>query len=972
MSQPEKIIIQCKEKNTFCLNMIVKNEAHVIEKTLGGILEKMQIDYWVISDTGSTDGTQDIIKTFFKNRNINGELYEDVWKDFGYNRTQALKHAYNKSDYLFIFDADDELQGDLVLPKLLFADAYNFLFRTPGGVYYNRPLLIKNDRKWKFRGILHEYLASFDTDTLKRRAIYANIDGDYHVVSGKQGDRSKNPHKYLIDALKLESAYLDEQDQQLKERYAFYCANSYRDYAEYTQICIAANNIKQEMSDMNKDFVTNEKITECYGKAIEWYKRVLGFENWKQEKYVSCLRIYRCYCKLNKKIEGIPYLIEAHKYDNHRVECIAELIIHYILNEMYDIAFAFYSLISEIFENENSSWSVHEKLFLEVPIYFFILPHLMTVVCDKLRKHVIAKKMFRKIFKQKMKVNPNDINCVLYNLQTVVDKSEGEEKDKEFNMLAKSYVQFLRDSGYDLSSCDFLHLYEKYGIIESSSTISTTTTIPASPISTLTHCNKKKILFYTGYTDKTWNLSQSLNESLGGSERAVIYLSRSLQKEEYEIYITGTVENETYENIHFVDLNGLPQLLENNKFHAVIVSRYVSFFELYKFTSEKVFVWGHDTGLINYGCQMTVEEILEKWNKYIDGYVCLTEWQKEKFEKIYPMIRGKIIIINNGINLSLFEKQQRIKNSFVFSSRSERGLARLLELWPKIIGLYPDAKLNICSYVDFPKTQEDTLIHNIINQYKDSIKHCGKFNQKQLYELMGRSEYWLYPSFWPETSCITSMEMLKSGVTCIYYPEAGLPETMGNLGFPCRIGNEMDILENLSEQNKEHMRIRGYEHANTCSWELRSKKWDNLLQKEYNTIKIVNLVRRPDRRNAMIEKLNEAKIMNYEFVEAVDGKKVDLTPELKKMFAGNDFGDKKGVIGCSLSRYGLWQKLIDDPDNNYYVIFEDDVVFADDFAEKIKLCCTYFVKHQIEYLFVGALFINNKNIHKKDLQFVMG
>lgn len=978
-NQSEKIIVHCKEKNTFCLNMIVKNEAHVIEKTLNKLLEKIQIDYWVISDTGSTDGTQDIIKNFFDNKKIDGELHEDVWKDFGYNRTQALKYAFEKSDYLLIFDADDELAGNFVLPKLLYADAYNFLFKTPSGVYYNRPLLIKNNRKWKFKGILHEHLALCDIDAVKRKAIYANIDGDYYVISGKHGDRSKNQYKYLIDALKLEAAYLEEQEQEMKERYAFYCANSYRDYAEYLQIC-SVNNITHEKNVMNKDFETTEKYILCYEKAIEWYKKILGFNNWGQEKYIACLRIYRCYCKLNKKVEGIPYLVEAYKFDPQRVECITELIIHYVMNEMYDIAFAYYSLVSQIFENENFVWSIHEKLFMEVPVYYFILPHFMIVVCDRIKRYDISKKMFRKIFTGKIKAMSKDVNCVLYNLQTVVDKSEnmGEEKDKEFNMLAKSYIQFLRDNGYDVDQCNCLHLYEKYGIVESVKQESILDINSGSDTDTdtdtKTDTNTKKILFYTGYTDKKWNLSQSLCESLGGSERAVIHLAQSKSLKKYQVYITGTVENETQDNIHFVDLNGLPKLLENNYFSAIIVSRYVSFFELYKFKSERVFVWAHDTALINYGCSTSTGKILEKWNQNIDGYVCLTERQKELFERIYPMIYGKINVINNGIDLTLFEKntKTRIKNSFVFSSRSERGLARLLELWSTIIEKYPDARLNICSYVDFPKTQDDILMQGIIDQYKDSIKHHGKLNQKQLYDLMANSEYWLHPSHWPETSCITGMEILKSGVTPIYYPIAGLPETIGNLGFPCRDGNEIDVLENLSEQNKEYMRNRGYEHADTCSWDQRSKKWETLLFKEYNTIKIVNLVRRPDRKNAMIQKLNTIGITNYEFIEAVDGKKVELTPELKKMFVGNDFDDKKGVIGCALSHYKLLQQLVDDPDNNYYVIIEDDVVFADDFAEKIKLCCLHFVKHQIEYLFIGALFINKKNTQINDLQFILG
>ena len=40
--------------------MIVKNESKIIKRCLDSV--KDHIDYWVIVDTGSTDGTQDIIK----------------------------------------------------------------------------------------------------------------------------------------------------------------------------------------------------------------------------------------------------------------------------------------------------------------------------------------------------------------------------------------------------------------------------------------------------------------------------------------------------------------------------------------------------------------------------------------------------------------------------------------------------------------------------------------------------------------------------------------------------------------------------------------------------------------------------------------------------------------------------------------------------------------------------------------------
>ena len=66
-------------KKTICLNMIVKNESHIIESTLQNILDHLPIDYWVICDTGSTDDTIDIITNFFREKDISGELFQDEW-----------------------------------------------------------------------------------------------------------------------------------------------------------------------------------------------------------------------------------------------------------------------------------------------------------------------------------------------------------------------------------------------------------------------------------------------------------------------------------------------------------------------------------------------------------------------------------------------------------------------------------------------------------------------------------------------------------------------------------------------------------------------------------------------------------------------------------------------------------------------------------------------------------------------------
>src|SRR5689334_3658427 len=139
-----------------CLSMIVKNEAHVIERCLRSV--KPWIHSWAISDTGSSDGTQDIIRKFMADKP--GELIERPWVDFATNRNEALELARRHGDYALIIDADEiiETDADFKWGKL---DAPGYLLELVyGELRYRRVALPRLDSDWKWKGVLHEALVS--------------------------------------------------------------------------------------------------------------------------------------------------------------------------------------------------------------------------------------------------------------------------------------------------------------------------------------------------------------------------------------------------------------------------------------------------------------------------------------------------------------------------------------------------------------------------------------------------------------------------------------------------------------------------------------------------------------------------------------------------------------------------------------------------------------------------------------------
>lgn len=324
------------ERQTVCLCMIVKDESHIIKQTLEHLLTYIPFDYWAISDTGSTDGTQQIIRDFFKERNIPGELSEIPWRDFGYNRTKAFELAYNKSDYVFVWDADDLIEGEFRLPLPLTADAYKFTFANEGGggIAYTRPQLFNNRKRWKYTGVLHEY-----AECCEQCGPNVVVKGNFHFVSRRLGARNRDPDKYLKDAWVLERALTEEPK---NERYMFYCGQSYN----------CANRPDQ---------------------AIKWYKARADAGGWIEEQYVSCYEIGHQYKKKGDMASAIFWWMDGWNRLPTRGECLYEIVKYYREAGKFRLAKMFVEQLKQI-------RCPTEGLFVKPEVHAYLLDYEMSIL----------------------------------------------------------------------------------------------------------------------------------------------------------------------------------------------------------------------------------------------------------------------------------------------------------------------------------------------------------------------------------------------------------------------------------------------------------------------------------------------------------------------------------------------------------------------------------------------------------------
>lgn len=209
--------------------MIVKNESRVIRRCLDSVLPL--IDYVCIVDTGSSDGTQELIRQYLQEKSLSGEVLDEPWRDFAYNRSHALAQLrrHSEVDYALMIDADSILSFEpgfqaVAFKNALTADIYDVTLRL-GNILYRLPLLISNKLDVRYKGVLHEYLDL--GGPFRRERAYGFFNDHF-----QDGARNFNAKKYQDDAAALETALASETDAFLISRYTFYLAQSYRDCGE--------------------------------------------------------------------------------------------------------------------------------------------------------------------------------------------------------------------------------------------------------------------------------------------------------------------------------------------------------------------------------------------------------------------------------------------------------------------------------------------------------------------------------------------------------------------------------------------------------------------------------------------------------------------------------------------------------------------------------------------------------------------
>jgi glycosyltransferase involved in cell wall biosynthesis len=294
------------DRPSVCLCMIVRDERDVLKRCLDSCREV--IDRWVICDTGSTDGTQELIGRELAG--IPGELHEHEWVHFGHNRSELMRLARGKADYLLLLDADTTLEADAQALRTLGADSY--LLRHADRLRYYTKRLVRGDLDWRYVGVVHEYITCDNDSTTERLE-------DVVIRSWSAGGSRKG--RWGRDAELLDA---EVERNPSDGRALFYLAQTHR--------------------DLGND--TDDTAELCL--ALDHYQRRAQMAGWAEETYFAWYQVGVLSSKLGDWPRAIDALLIAWEQRPTRLEAVHDLAVGLRTRGQYRAAHQFTRLVSNL------------------------------------------------------------------------------------------------------------------------------------------------------------------------------------------------------------------------------------------------------------------------------------------------------------------------------------------------------------------------------------------------------------------------------------------------------------------------------------------------------------------------------------------------------------------------------------------------------------------------------------------------
>tara|TARA_B100000029_G_C17534276_1_gene944295 strand:+ start:67 stop:1023 length:957 start_codon:yes stop_codon:yes gene_type:complete len=306
--------------------------------------------------------------------------------------------------------------------------------------------------------------------------------------------------------------------------------------------------------------------------------------------------------------------------------------------------------------------------------------------------------------------------------------------------------------------------------------------------------------------EKSRILKKINNECFGGSENQLRLLLKHLP-------------DESFKDINLILNNTNRDLIEKNKINVLWMQHFVNQEEAK-----------------NLGSKDYVDKL--------DYIVFNSNWNFEKFQYQFKIPENKSLIIRNAIEEITFQEKSKDEINLIYHTTPWRGLEVLLRVFKNLE--LENVKLNVCSSTIIYGKKFDEILgkkyEKIFDECKSmkNVNYFGFIKNSKIIELLNKTHIYSYPSVWPETSCISSIEAMAAGCEIVSTNLGALYETCSPFGTFISFDRNFDNLEKKykttlsnsiknfwSKENQKKLTLQRETINSLYSWKTRSLEWKN-------------------------------------------------------------------------------------------------------------------------------------------------
>jgi len=270
---------------------------------------------------------------------------------------------------------------------------------------------------------------------------------------------------------------------------------------------------------------------------------------------------------------------------------------------------------------------------------------------------------------------------------------------------------------------------------------------------------------------------EALTKPLGGSETALLFMIRALKK-----------RSDCELDVFFRDSGDFKEFVSGKSYDLVLAYRSPA--PLFQVRGKINAVFFQD--LPNEFAIGTLQVLIQQGK--IDRLIFLSHFQKGEFIKQLPTLspERQSLMLENGIDLKLFDKSIQKENAFIYASAPNRGLDILLKMWPQIHTQLPEYKLKVAGSVkmynvggneEAVNEQREELLSvgkELYDQNIEGVEWLGGLNHSELVREIEKCKALLYPSTFIETSCHILNCCLHAGTSPVTSQLGALVEKICN------------------------------------------------------------------------------------------------------------------------------------------------------------------------------------------------